>query len=102
MITILNILILVAMLGFIIFVIWHTAYRLHIHFQSIPLRAFRISVVAVAIVSIVAAMAMMRVSYPFVSIINRIGGYVLLFFFMQQTLKFLLFEILYKISVIFF
>ena len=76
---ILNIVLLIAMLGVFVFVVWYTAYRLHKHFRSIPFWLFQIFIAVAAIGSLAAAGFTMKFSNPFAGFINIIGGYVLLF-----------------------
>jgi len=76
----LNIIILIAMLGLFIFMIRYTAYRLHIHFSTIPFRTWTVAVSAATIGSIAATAGTLGFSGSIASVINIIGGYILLLF----------------------
>jgi len=79
MLVFLNIIILIAMFAFFIFSIWYTAFRLHTHFCSIPFWTLQIIVAICAIGSFFALIITSRFSSQFVSFINILSGYVLLF-----------------------
>ena len=76
----LNIALLAAISGFFIFTLWYTAYRLHVHFNSIPFLVLQIAVAFDVISAFVASSMTMRYSNTFVSVLNILGGWVLLFY----------------------
>ena len=80
MLVFLNIILLIAMFAFFIFSIWYTAFRLHTHFKSIHFWIMQIIVAICAIGSFVTLLITSRFSNQFVSFINNVSGYVLLFF----------------------
>ena len=95
MYTVLNIVLLIAMLGFFVFMIWYTAYRLHTHFKSVSFWKLQILVAICAIGSFAISAITGRFSNHFFSILNIIGGYILLLF----VYSFFLFAILHIIRL---
>ena len=75
----LNILILIVIFGGFIFSLWYTAFRLHAHFSFIHFWPLQIVIAIVAISSFAALITTSRFSNPFASLVNVLGGYVILF-----------------------
>jgi len=76
---VLNIILLIAMLGFFIFMMWYTAYRLHQHFYTISFWALQITVALTAIGTLVIMIFSTRFTNPLAAFLNIIAGYVFMF-----------------------
>jgi len=79
MLVFLNIIMLIVIFGLFIFSVWYTAFRLHAHFKTIPFWTLQIAVAFGAIGSFAALLITSRFSSLFVSVINILSGYVLIF-----------------------
>ena len=66
-------------LGFFVFVMWYTAYRLHACFKFTHFWVLQILVVFFVMSSFVSSLIAARFSGSFISALNVIGGYVFLF-----------------------
>ena len=92
----LNIVLMTSVFGFFIFIMWYTAYRLHIHFAAIPFWPFQIAVALTAAGSLFAMILAARFTNPFAAFMSIVGGYV---FISLMFLFFLLFA-LHVIAII--
>ncbi|MCL2480941.1 MAG: metallophosphoesterase [Spirochaetaceae bacterium] len=69
----------IVMLGFLSFIIWYTAYRLHAHFKFISFLKFLIITIIGLIGSLLLSAITLNFSNPFAGILSIMGGYIFLF-----------------------
>ena len=92
----LNFILLIAILGFFIFMMWYTAYRLSIHFDTIPFWTLQITVALIAVGSLLIMIIAARFTNPVAAFLNIAGGYV----FMSLVFLFFLLLVLHIIFAI--
>jgi len=93
---ILNIIILLVFLGAFIFALWYTARRLSIHLVFIPFKVSFIAVAGIAVTSLVILLTSPMFSNSFLSVLNIISGYLLLFI----LFSFMLFGLLHIVQFV--
>ena len=75
----LGIFMMIVTLGIFGFSLWYTAFRLHVHFASVPFWTLQIVIILCAIFSFVFMFVSSKSASRFLSFLNIISGYILLF-----------------------